>query len=105
LIRKSKKSVLTKTALDGMRSEAEKAGLSMDQALAMCCTRGWQSFKAEWVKPDNKAINPADIARVTVAGTKDPDPALVKIIQGNAKAVPPPEYIRKRMSQLLKGRA
>jgi hypothetical protein len=55
LIRKSKKSVLTKTALDGMRSEAEKAGLSMDQALAMCCTRGWQSFKAEWVKPDDKA--------------------------------------------------
>jgi hypothetical protein len=54
LIRKSKKSVLTKTALDGMRSEAEKAGLSMDQALAMCCTRGWQSFKAEWVKPDDK---------------------------------------------------
>jgi hypothetical protein len=91
--------------LAGIRTEAEKAGMTMDEALAMCCTRGWQSLRADWVKPDNKAINPADIARVTVAGTKGPDPELVKIIQDNAKAVPPPEHIRKRMSQLLKGRA
>ena len=55
LIRKSKKSALTETALAGIRAEAEKAGMTMDQALAMCCTRGWQSFKADWVKPDDKA--------------------------------------------------
>jgi hypothetical protein len=55
LIRKSKKSALTETALAGMRTEAEKAGITMDQALAMCCTRGWQSFKADWVKPEDKA--------------------------------------------------
>jgi hypothetical protein len=105
LIRKTRKSALTETALAGIRTEAEKAGMTMDEALAMCCTRGWQSLRADWVKPDNKAVNPADIARVTVAGTKDLDPALVKIIQGNAKAVPPPQHIRKRMSQLLKGGA
>jgi hypothetical protein len=55
LIRKSRKAVLTKTALSGIRSEAEKAGLSLEQALAVCCTRGWQSFKADWAKPDDKA--------------------------------------------------
>jgi hypothetical protein len=55
LIRKSKKSALTETALAGMRTEAVKAGITMDQALAMCCTRGWQSFKADWVKPEDKA--------------------------------------------------
>ena len=55
LIRKTKKSALTETALSGIRAEAVKAGLTLDQALAMCCTRGWQSFKAEWAKPDEKA--------------------------------------------------
>jgi hypothetical protein len=56
LIRKTKKSALTETALAGIRAEAEKAGMTMDQTLAMCCTRGWQSFKADWVKPDDKAV-------------------------------------------------
>ena len=55
LIRKTKKSALTETALAGIRAEAEKADMTMDQTLAMCCTRGWQSFKADWVKPDDKA--------------------------------------------------
>jgi DNA-binding transcriptional ArsR family regulator len=55
LIRKTKKSALTETALAGIRAEANKAGLTMDEALAMCCTRGWQSFRADWVKPEDKA--------------------------------------------------
>lgn len=46
---------MTETALVGIRVEAEKACLTMEQALAMCCTRGWQSFKADWAKPDDKA--------------------------------------------------
>jgi hypothetical protein len=59
LIRKTKKSALTETALAGIRAEANKAGLTMDEALAMCCTRGWQSFRADWVKPeDRKAAQP-----------------------------------------------
>lgn len=48
-LRKVKKSPITKTALVGVRRQAEKAGISMQQALEICCERGWSGFKAEWV--------------------------------------------------------
>lgn len=47
-LRKSKKAAITATAIDGIRAEALKAGLSLQDALAMCCQRGWTGFKAEW---------------------------------------------------------
>ena len=50
LTRKEKKAPLTQTALDLIKSEAEKAGISLNDALSMACSRGWQSFKAEWVQ-------------------------------------------------------
>lgn len=48
-LRTAKKAPATKTALDAVRREAALAGLSLDSALQICCTRGWQGFKAEWV--------------------------------------------------------
>jgi len=48
-IRKAKRAPLTATALDGIEREAIKAGMTLADALAMCCARGWQGFKAEWV--------------------------------------------------------
>ncbi len=48
-MRKQKKAAVTKTAVDGIRSEARKAGISLQDALAICCQRGWVGFKAEWV--------------------------------------------------------
>jgi hypothetical protein len=48
-LRKRKRAPLTQTALDGISSEAGKAGWSMEAALAKCLARGWQSFEAEWV--------------------------------------------------------
>ncbi len=48
-IRKAKRAPLTDTALDGIRSEAEKAGYTLNEALETSCKRGWQSFEAEWV--------------------------------------------------------
>lgn len=56
-IRKAKKAPITETAMAGIRREAEKAGLTLDSALALCCERGWSAFKADWVgvtqhKPD-----------------------------------------------------
>lgn len=47
-VRKAKRAPLTTTALDGIKREAEKAGISLATALATCAVRGWQSFKAEW---------------------------------------------------------
>jgi hypothetical protein len=48
-LRKAKKAPITDTALKGIRLEAEKAGMSLGDALAMCCKRGWQGFEAAWV--------------------------------------------------------
>ena len=49
-IRKAKKAPMTETALKGIEREAKKAGWSLEKAISECVTRGWQSFKAEWVK-------------------------------------------------------
>lgn len=53
-IRKAKKSPLTETALKGIRREAGAANLTLEKALQMCCARGWQGFKADWVTDDLK---------------------------------------------------
>ena len=47
-LRREKRAPLTDTALAGVRREAEKAGVSMDVALAYCCEAGWQGFNAGW---------------------------------------------------------
>ncbi len=47
-IRKAKRAPLTDTALDGIRREAEKAGLGLGDAIAYCCEAGWQGFNAGW---------------------------------------------------------
>lgn len=51
-LRKAKKSAVTQTAINGIKREAAKAKLTLEQALEICCIRGWQGFKAEWVKND-----------------------------------------------------
>ncbi len=48
-IRKAKRAPLTQTALDGIQREASKAGMGLADVLALCCARGWQGFKADWV--------------------------------------------------------
>ena len=47
--RKQKKAAITQTALNGIEKEARKAGISLQEALETCVTRGWTSFKAEWI--------------------------------------------------------
>lgn len=48
-LRQAKKAAITQTAVDGIKREAAKAGLTLEAALAMCCERGWTGFKADWV--------------------------------------------------------
>ena len=48
-IRKAKRAPLTATALEGIEREAKKAAMNLADVLALCCTRGWQGFKADWV--------------------------------------------------------
>ena len=47
-IRKAKRAPLTDTALDGIRREAGKAGVTLADAIAYCCEAGWQGFNATW---------------------------------------------------------
>lgn len=56
-LRKQKKAPITATVLSRIRSEAEKAGWSMEEALAECCARGWQGFKADWILRDKDGGN------------------------------------------------
>ena len=58
-LRKTKKAEVTKTAIDGIASEAGKAGLSLDDALRECCARGWAGFKAEWMLSPQARAAPA----------------------------------------------
>ena len=53
-IRRAKKSPLTETALKGIKREASNAGMSLEKVLQLCCARGWQGFKADWVTDDIK---------------------------------------------------
>lgn len=61
-LRQRLKAPVTQTALNGIQREAKKAGISLQEAMEMCCARGWRGFKAEWAeskdsvskKPDDK---------------------------------------------------
>lgn len=54
-IRKAKKAPLTAAALEGIKREATKAGIDLQEALQVCCTRGWQGFNAEWIGGSTQA--------------------------------------------------
>lgn len=49
LMRKTKKAgALTQTAVRGLQREADKARISLTQAIEVCCEAGWQGFNASW---------------------------------------------------------
>lgn len=49
-VRKAKKAAVTDLAILGIKRECVKAGISLEDALTICCERGWASFKAEWMR-------------------------------------------------------
>ena len=57
-LRKAKRAPLSATALSAITKEAEKAAMHIEEALTECVTRGWQSFKAEWIKPKSAFTKP-----------------------------------------------
>lgn len=48
-LRKVKKAPVTKTALNGIQNQARLAGISLAEALEICCRNGWAGFKADWI--------------------------------------------------------
>lgn len=48
-VRKAKRAgPLTQTALKAIQREADKAGISLVDAITQCCEAGWQGFRADW---------------------------------------------------------
>ena len=47
-VRNKKKAAITDLAILGIRREAVKAGITLEEAMTICCERGWASFKADW---------------------------------------------------------
>ena len=59
--RKAKKAAISETALRGIKREASKANISLNDALQEICARGWTGFKAEWVtKTSNQNLSFAE---------------------------------------------
>ncbi|MBS6051311.1 MAG: helix-turn-helix domain-containing protein [Haemophilus haemolyticus] len=52
--RKAKKAPITETAMNGFLREANKAGLSVAESVAISIERNWQGFKATWYLKDKE---------------------------------------------------
>jgi len=59
-IRKAQKKPWTATAQKLMEAECKKAGISLQEAMEMCCARGWIGFKAEWCSKATVSKNMED---------------------------------------------
>lgn len=57
LHRKSKKAAISKTVLQGFQNEADKAGISILDAVRISIERNWQGFKADWIKEKPATVN------------------------------------------------
>jgi len=58
--RKKSKAIITPTVIYSIQKEANKAGWTLEMALAECAARGWRGFKADWVISDKeKQITPS----------------------------------------------
>lgn len=55
--RKAKRAPVSATVIAGIQREAAKAGWTLERALVECMTRGWQSFKADWVVKQQSFAN------------------------------------------------
>lgn len=53
-LRKAKKAPVTETVIAGIRSEAAKISMTLEAALAMCCSRGWAGFRHDWLENPDK---------------------------------------------------
>ena len=65
--------------------------------------KDWSAVWRHWVRGCHVAKpNPADIVRVTVPRSNEPDPALEKIIADALKAAPMPDFVRQFAKQVRK---
>jgi hypothetical protein len=63
-LRKAKRAPLSQTALTAIAKEAEKASVTLEEALIVCLTRGWQGFNAEWMKKTTGFTKPEKLCPI-----------------------------------------
>lgn len=49
-LRKGLKAPVTPTAIKGLAREAEKANMTLEAVMELCCKNGWRGFDASWIK-------------------------------------------------------
>lgn len=62
-LRKSKRAPISKTAIDAIFREAQKANISPQHAIAICVERSWQGFNADWLIQRNASLSKGDQTR------------------------------------------
>lgn len=72
-LRTKRRAPITETALKGIQREAEKAGITLEEALSTCCERGWQGFKAEWYRREKLEQKNASKAEYQLPSNDDWD--------------------------------
>jgi hypothetical protein len=55
--RKTKKAEITSTVMAGFQREADKAGISIIDAVRISIERNWQGFNAEWYQSKSATVN------------------------------------------------
>lgn len=55
-VRKAKRAPFTETALNDLKLEAGKAGITIGQAVAICAKKNWQGFNSTWNWKDDKPV-------------------------------------------------
>lgn len=59
-VRKKRGALVTERVINGIKLEAERAGITFNDALNECVVRGWQSFKSDWYlkdKPKGRSVD------------------------------------------------
>lgn len=56
-LRAKKRAPVTATALAGLEREADAAGMTLNAALRTSVERGWQGFKAEWIRNEGGRLS------------------------------------------------
>ena len=97
-ILKAKRKPLTDTLLESIQDEAIKANMTLEDALKVCCVRGWTTFKSEWM------LTKADVIHQTVPSTFDRDPVLVKLDEEAKKLTTMPEDVKAKFKMLKGGK-
>ena len=97
-IRKAKRSPITHTSLKTIQSEADKAQITLEEALTHCVSRGWIGFRSEWLKDRVNQFNTPQT--LTVPSKPGIDPTLARIIAENLTTKPPSPEIKRKLQEL-----